>query len=92
MEAYQIPKRLDEPERLAFWTLDEALVLIAPIGIGMIAGWMATGVVLGVGFYLALRKLKGNGSANLARFVLYWFLPPVFGFRVTPPSAVRRYV
>lgn len=92
MEAYLIPKRLDEPERLAFWTIDEALVLFVPPCIGMLAGWMFTGLVLGIGSYLVLRKLKGNGSVNIARFVLYWFLPPIFGFQVTPPSAVRRYV
>lgn len=92
MEAYFIPRRLDEPERIAFWTLDEALVLLLPILTGLIMSWVLTGFVLGLSLFMALKKFKGNGSTNLVRFALYWFLPNVFRLQATPCSAVRRYV
>lgn len=92
MEAYVIPRRLDEPERWMFWTVDEALIMMAPLILGMMAGHLAAGAGIGIGGFLALRRAKGNGQANLGLYALYWFLPGVFGFKATPPSCVRRYV
>ncbi len=92
MEAFMIPRRLDEPERWMFWTVDEALVMLVPTITGMMTGFLIVGAGLGIGMFLFLRRIKGNGQANLGLYALYWFFPNLFGFRATPPSAIRRYV
>jgi conjugal transfer pilus assembly protein TraL len=92
MEAYMIPKHLDEPERWMFWTVDEALVMLGPTIGGMLSGYLLVGAGVGIGGFLFLRRVKGNGQANLGLYALYWFFPNVFRFKATPPSSVRRYV
>ena len=92
MEAFIIPRRLDEPERWMFWTVDEALVMLAPLVTGMMTGYLPIGAVVGIGGFLFLRRIKGNGQANLGLYAIYWFFPNVFRFRATPPSVIRRYV
>ncbi len=92
MEAFVIPRRLDEPERWMFWTVDEALTMLVPVITGMMTGFLLPGVVIGIGGFVLLRRLKGNGQANLGLYALYWYFPNVFNFRATPLSAIRRYV
>jgi len=92
MEAFVIPRRLDEPERWMFWTVDEALTMLVPVITGMMTGFLLPGAVIGIGGFVLLRRLKGNGQANLGLYALYWYFPNVFNFRATPLSAIRRYV
>ncbi|ODU80087.1 type IV conjugative transfer system protein TraL, partial [Novosphingobium sp. SCN 63-17] len=37
MERYAIPKHLDDPELIGFWTLDEFLVMVTPFIWGILA-------------------------------------------------------
>ena len=92
MEAYMIPRHLDEPERWMFWTIDEALVMMGPAATGLMTGFLLYGTIIGVCGFLVMRRLKGNGQANIGLFALYWFLPNVFNFKATPHSDVRRFV
>ena len=92
MEAYMIPQYLDEPERIAFWTIDEALALFIPALGGLFLGSLVSGLVFSYAAWWLLKKFKGSGNRNIARYALYWFFPNLFGFRVTPPSACRRFV
>jgi len=92
MEAFIIPRRLDEPERWMFWTVDEALIMLVPVITGMMTGFLLVGAVIGIGGFVLLRRLKGNGQANLGLYALYWFFPNVFNFKATPLSAIRRFV
>ena len=89
---HAVPRRLDDPERWLFWTLDEAAALLGPAVLGLAANAFVTGLVVGVAGWLALRRVKRGGGANIALYALYWFLPGfVLGFRATPASHVRRY-
>ncbi len=92
MEAFIIPRRLDEPERWMFWTVDEALIMLVPVITGMMTSFLLVGAVIGIGGFILIRRLKGNGQANLGLYALYWFFPNVFNFKATPLSAIRRYV
>jgi len=92
MEAFIIPRRLDEPERWMFWTVDEALTMLVPVITGMMTSFLLIGTAVGIGGFLLLRRLKGNGQANLGLYAIYWFFPNVFRFKATPPSAIRRYI
>ncbi len=44
---HAIPRRLDDPERWLFWTVDEAAALIGPALLGLAANAFVTGLVAG---------------------------------------------
>ena len=88
-----VPRRLDDPERWLFWTLDEAAALLGPAVLGLAANRFVMGLVAGVAAWMLLRRVKRGGGANIALYALYWFLPGfVLGLKATPPSHVRRLV
>ena len=90
---HAIPRRLDDPERWLFWTVDEAAVLMGPALLGLAANAFVPGLIAGVGGWLLLRRVKRGGGANIARYALYWFLPDfVLRLKATPPSHLRRFV
>ncbi|MCY4005087.1 MAG: type IV conjugative transfer system protein TraL [Rhodospirillales bacterium] len=90
---HAIPRRLDDPERWLFWTVDEAAVLMGPALLGLAANAFVTGLAAGIGGWLLLRRVKRGGGANIARYALYWALPDfVLRLQGTPPSHVRRYI
>ena len=90
---HAIPRRLDDPERWLFWTMDEAAALLGPAVLGLAANAFVTGLVAGASGWLLLRRVKRGGGANIALYALYWFLPGfVLGLKATPPSHVRRLV
>lgn len=43
-EEFYIPKYLDAPAKWLFWTLDEAIILILPIMLGMGCNHMFIGI------------------------------------------------
>ncbi len=89
---WAIPRRLDDPERWLFWTLDEAAALMGPAVLGLAANQFVPGLVAGVLGWLALRRAKRGGGANVALHALYWFLPGfVLGLKAAPPSCMRRF-
>ncbi len=91
-ERHGIPRRLDDPERWLFWTLDEAGVLLGPAVLGLAANAFVAGLTAGLGAWWLLRRVKRGGGANIALHALYWFLPDfVLRLKAAPPSHVRRY-
>ena len=87
-----IPRRLDDPERWLFWTLDEAAALLGPAVLGLAANQFVTGLVAGAASWLLLRRVKRGGGANIALYSLYWFLPGfVLRLKGTPASHRRRF-
>ena len=55
---WAIPRRLDDPERWLFWTLDEAAALLGPAVLGLAANQFVTGLVAGAASWLLLRRVK----------------------------------
>ncbi len=92
MEHY-IPRYLDEPERILFLTLVEALV-----GFGMNYAWIALnqflpGLLLGITALYFYRRFKGTHSSHVLRYQAYWYLPPgLAGTRATPPAHLRIFL
>ena len=51
---HTIPRRLDDPERWLFWTVDEAAALMGPALLGLAANQFVPGLIAGVGGWLLL--------------------------------------
>ena len=91
-ERFAIPGRLDDPERWLFWTMDEAAVLMGPAMLGLAANAFVTGLVIGVGGRLVLRRIKRGGRAGIVMHAVYWFLPgEVLRLQGAPASHRRRF-
>lgn len=89
---FWIPQYLDEPERFLFFTMDEALVLFAPVGFGIFANHFMLGLVLGIAGLFGYRKLKGTHGKSVMHFAKYWYFPAsMSSLRCTPPSFIRFY-
>ncbi len=87
MSKYQIPRHLDDPELIGFWTLDEFLVMVIPFAWGVIAGHIVVAIGLAVLGWFSYRKLKAGRSMTWVLHAAYWHFPgPIFGLRVLPPS------
>lgn len=90
MDHYSIPKHLDDPELIGFWTLDEFLVMLAPFTWGILAQHIVIGLVLSVAAWLGYRKLRAGRSMYWVLHFAYWHLPgEFFGLKVAPPSYYR---
>ena len=90
MEKYAIPKHLDDPELIGFWTLDEFLVLAIPFIWGILMQYVLVGLALSAVLWLGYRKLKAGRSMQWVLHLFYWHLPgKFFGLQVAPPSSYR---
>lgn len=91
--AFYIPRCLDEPEKILFWSLDEVGIIIVPFLVGIIVGHTIIGMIIGILLYTKWRKLKGTGSSNLIIYATYWYLPSfVTSLKATPLSHYRLYL
>ena len=89
-DRYIIPRRLDDPELIGLWTLDEFLGLIVPFGWGILSQHIFIGLGLASGAWFALRKAKSGRASAWVVHAAYWYLPPgVTGLKLTPPSHCR---
>ena len=91
---HTIPRRLDDPERWLFWTVDEAAALMGPALLGLAANQFVAGLVAGVGGWLLLRRVKRGGGdqhrALRALLVPAGLRAAAQGDAAEPPAAVRR--
>lgn len=92
-DKYHIPQSLDEPFRIFLLTVDELILLIAPILIvGFFLNQMIFGFMVGLSAMFAIKKLKGEQGHFYLVNLAYWYLPPLIKFRVTPHSYIRDYL
>ncbi len=59
-DRYLLPRRLDDPELIGFWTIDEFLGMVIPFAWGILAQHVFLGIMLGAGAWFALRKAKSR--------------------------------
>ena len=89
-DRYLLPRRLDDPELIGFWTIDEFLGLIIPFAWGILAQHIFVGIALAFVAWFALRKAKSGGASAQLLHACYWYLPGSFlGLKATPPSCCR---
>lgn len=90
-DRYRIPSTLDDPEKLAFWTIDEFVVLIGSFLIGIAFSRFVEGIVIGFFGVWLLKKLKKGESLNKLRHALFWVAPQgFFKLKSTLPSHKRK--
>ncbi|GAO52891.1 type IV conjugative transfer system protein TraL [Novosphingobium sp. MD-1] len=90
MDRYVIPARLDEPERIGLWTLDEFACLAIPFVVGIMTEHVLVGIALGFLGWWGLRKAKAGRATSWLLHACYWYLPQgMTGLRAVPPSYLR---
>lgn len=89
---YINPQRLDDPPRFLWWDFDVALLAMGCLLIGILVNMPTTSGVIGCMVAMSYQKLKAGRSRAFGLHALYWYLPVTFGFRITPPSAVREFI
>lgn len=71
---YYIPKYIDEPSRIVFFTIDEIIVIMSVFIVSYILGHELLGLVLAAVAYLIYTKFKKQESSAFLQRRLYWFL------------------
>lgn len=93
MDKYYIPQHLDTPRRIALLTMDELLVFAIPFGVLFwVDNAILLGSIIGASLVACLKKLKGEEGQAYIWQLLYWYLPPIFIYKVTPPSYLRQWI
>lgn len=93
MDKFSIPKYLDEPARIALWTVDEVIAFVIPFLIFLVViDAPLIGVIFSAAMSFLLRKLKGDNGYQYFYLMIYWYLPFGLNLKVTPPSCIRVYI
>ena len=87
-----IPQHLDDPPRFLFWDLDEAILFMLALILGLMVDLVFIGGATGVALVLAYGKAKSGRHRAYALHLMYWHLPVTLGFRRTPPSWIREFI
>ncbi len=89
-DKYLVPRRLDDPELIGLWTIDEFVVMIIPFAWGILSQHIIIGILLAAGSWFALRKAKSGRATSWLLHAAYWYLPGTFiRLKLTPPSHCR---
>jgi conjugal transfer pilus assembly protein TraL len=88
-----ILRYLDNPTRIAFWTVDEMAALFVPLALGCIFSFPITGVILSIVIYNILKYVKQNVGGGFLRHVIYWYLPGMHrSLKSKVRSDIREYI
>lgn len=75
-----MPQYVDELAQVGFWELDEAIFLVLGVFLGVLTGWMFTGIVIGVFFAKIFSKYKAGQNRGMLLHLAYWYgLVPLKG-------------
>lgn len=89
-DKYMIPKRLDDPELIGLWTIDEFVAMVVPFFWGILSQQIVIGIVLAIAAWFGLKKAKAGRATSWVLHVAYWHLPGSFvRLKLTPPSHCR---
>ena len=90
---FYIPSHLDDPPRMFFWEIDQAIAAMVPLGLGLITGFLFTSLLLSIGAAILVGKIKAGRGRGVVSQAMYWYLPGdlILKLRRTPPSHVREF-
>lgn len=92
-----IPKYLDAQEKFVFWDMDQAIIGLTLMGMGIALDAFVIGTAGGGWAAWQWGRLKAGKHPRFAMHMLYWWLPPQFTTalirrKVTPPSDLRSFL
>ena len=77
MSDYRIPRYLDRPTQVLWWSLDE---FIFGLGSFLLLFWLANAclaaLIVPCVLIMLLRKIKGEQGITIYYQYLYWYFPP----------------
>ena len=89
-DKFQVPQRLDDPELIGLWTIDEFVAMVVPFAWGILSQHIFLGILLAFGAWFGLRKAKAGRASSWLLHAAYWYLPATFiKLKLTPPSHCR---
>lgn len=91
-EHASIPTRLDDPPKFFWWDFDVSLLFMSFAVFGLVIKWVVTFSIVGFGIAYLYNKTKMGQHRGFGLHLLYWHLPATFGFKATPPSAIREFI
>ena len=92
MDKYCIPKYLDAPVKILFFTLDEFILSVVPCLFFFFMGMPILAIILFIVTLTGIKKIKGEQGISYLKALAYWYLPKFSYFYVTPPSNQRFYL
>ncbi|MBP9777631.1 MAG: type IV conjugative transfer system protein TraL [Rickettsiaceae bacterium] len=87
---FYIPKHIDEPARIIFFSVDEFVLVVIVAGLFFMFGHELVAIVLSVATYFGYKHLKQKESSAYVQRMLYWHA----GFGAShhiPKAAMRKY-
>ncbi|MBS2132348.1 type IV conjugative transfer system protein TraL (plasmid) [Burkholderia thailandensis] len=87
---HYVPRRLDDPPKFLFWSVDVATIALVGLILGVLAGYILVGLGMGVALALAWQKFSSGKHPGMAAHVIYW----VIGWpepKKLPPSHLREF-
>lgn len=92
-DQHLILHHLDDPLRLLKWTLDEAVMILAPTFFGIAIDHPFLGLFCAGSSYWALTHVKKRFGLSTLKHALYWYFPKNSKkLSHIPPSYIREYL
>lgn len=93
MEKFYIPRFLDEPFRILFWTKEEFFSLFFPFFLGVIFNKGLIGLIVAFCLFFYLKKLKQGKPSSWFQSWIFWHFPAIsFRTSITPESHKRIFM
>jgi type IV conjugative transfer system protein TraL len=91
-EEYYIPRDLDAPIKILFWTTGELFLISMAFCTGVMVNHTLLGLLVGCGAVWLMKKFKGSGGVNI--YVLSYYYFPSWYIRVkhNPKSHYRIFI
>lgn len=90
---WAVPRSLDEIPQFLFLDLHQLIGVVLFTTLGLLAGSMLGGLVLGLGIAKAYARLKAGRHSHFVIHLAYWHLPAwVLQLHSTPPAYQRIYL
>ena len=90
---YRMVDYLDEPNYILVLTIDEFMVLVGCLFVGISTNYLLTGMVSAFMLVTGLKRMKSRGGIPKVLGWLYWMVPAMLpNKRRFPASSQRIYV
>lgn len=94
MKLGYIPRTLDLQEKFLLWDMDQLIIAVIVVGVGVSTGFMISGIIAGSLTAWQYGKFKSGKHQKFAVHAMYWWLPSDYfvSTQLTPPSDKRYFL